>query len=257
MTSSYSSTAAECTSSWHSHPSSSSSSSSSSATTSRRCKRQNSSACSNNLQQSSSRLTTTSTATRTTLILILISVLLFLTPPGALADDSLAVGQQPPPDLQETWNELRNYALNVLFDPCSNDIVETLDESNYILLQQGVTREFVESLWYVQTVAGDIPESEEFRSQLLVTFYQFANSINYSGETLDNKTMGGFRRLGFKKPVLYQGHRVPGFDYSSEKTPVVISGAQAYTGLQSRAVLFGSVVMTFVALLSAKVLLVV
>jgi hypothetical protein len=63
-------------------------------------------------------------------------------------------------------------------------------------------------------VAGDVATSTVFRTQLIEAFNVFAVSINYSGQTLDNKIMGDFKYRGVVPPKAV-GHKNPNYNFSS------------------------------------------
>ncbi|KAJ1569004.1 hypothetical protein HK405_011094 [Cladochytrium tenue] len=107
------------------------------------------------------------------------------------------------------WDYLRNYALDITDDPCSSDVVTTLDEANFILEKYGLGDDFLNALFSVRDVSGDLPEAETFREQLNQTWTDFAVSVGYVGQTLDNSTIGGYIPHGVAKPVLHMGHKAP------------------------------------------------
>ena len=67
-------------------------------------------------------------------------------------------------DLMTVWNGLRAQAATIADKDCSGEIVATFDEAKKIYDQFGLSNQFIDSLLSIQTVAGDIPESQQFRS---------------------------------------------------------------------------------------------
>ena len=66
----------------------------------------------------------------------------------------------------------------------------------------------------VKQVAGDVEASSTFRTQLIEAFDVFAISINYSGQTLDNKIMGDFKYRGVAPPKA-KGHKNPNYNFNN------------------------------------------
>ncbi|KAJ3189572.1 hypothetical protein HK101_008897 [Irineochytrium annulatum] len=107
---------------------------------------------------------------------------------------------------QARWNTLRQYGVTVTNSLCSNDIVDTLDEANFVYVNSGISEEFMHALYNVRDVSGDIPDAGIFRSQLLVAFNDFASTINFAGSLTNTTSFSVSKVMGVGKPVFY-GHK--------------------------------------------------
>ncbi|KAI9344779.1 hypothetical protein DFJ73DRAFT_492102 [Zopfochytrium polystomum] len=139
------------------------------------------------------------------LAVLFASILLAASSTPAWAVDPVPMNQVQ----QKSWDTLRNYALDIDDELCSNDVVATLDEANFILVKYGLGDDFLNALFSVRDVSGDIPQSSMFKTQLISAWDAFADSVGYVGQTLGNGTRGGFVAHGVSKPKLHLGHKAP------------------------------------------------
>jgi hypothetical protein len=79
----------------------------------------------------------------------------------------------------DPWNELRQSAVSVQDSLCSSQLLETLEESGQILVTKGISEDFLESLKSVSTVAGDLPQAEQFRADLASTLAAYSQAVYY------------------------------------------------------------------------------
>ncbi|KAJ3218499.1 hypothetical protein HDU67_005301 [Dinochytrium kinnereticum] len=130
----------------------------------------------------------------------------------------------------ERWKGLRIRALDITDEMCSSDILDTLEDAHFTYLESGLSEKFMDALFSVRDVSGDVPEAAVFRSQLLVAFNDFAGSIGYNGNPLTNKTFSYKNLLGISKPRFY-GHKAVAADDAGSPSPngTKLSGAQMHS----------------------------
>ncbi|KAJ3135400.1 hypothetical protein HK100_002717 [Physocladia obscura] len=119
-----------------------------------------------------------------------------------VATDPFAANAEFTLPLSIEWDTLRNhpakksYALNIKNPQCSQDIVDTLDEANLILDEQGFSDEVV------LQVSGNDETATEFRSHLISTKADFQTAKR----GFVPHTTGVIRGV---MPPVWRGHRAP------------------------------------------------
>lgn len=71
--------------------------------------------------------------------------------------------------------------------PCSSQIIMTLNEAQEVYSSQGLSKDFLDALQDVKTVAGDIPLADSFRSLLdssIQDFTKLEDTINFNTSVL-------------------------------------------------------------------------
>lgn len=86
-----------------------------------------------------------------------------------------------------TLNSLSSSAQLVQNIPCSSQILLTLNEAQEIYNTKGLSKDFLDALQDVKTVAGDIPLANSFRSLLdssIQDFTKLDDTINFNTSVL-------------------------------------------------------------------------
>ncbi|KAL2916514.1 hypothetical protein HK105_203947 [Polyrhizophydium stewartii] len=64
------------------------------------------------------------------------------------------------------WNALKTQADSITYTACATQLDDTWSEANAVLMQFGLSNQFIDSLTTLALVAGDIPEAAAFRTSV-------------------------------------------------------------------------------------------